>query len=65
MVGSFGGSSQYWLVWLRGLGWEPVARGDLESRVLEVFPDIDFDDPAQVHWVDETEEWPAWQADNS
>ncbi|MBB1253054.1 hypothetical protein [Streptomyces alkaliterrae] len=60
VVGSFGENSRYRLVWLRGIGWEPLAREDFEARVREVFPDIDLDDPEQVHWVDGSEEWPAW-----
>ncbi|MCZ7414014.1 MULTISPECIES: hypothetical protein [unclassified Streptomyces] len=60
VVGSFGdGDHGYRLVWLRGVGWEPVAEKDLERRVREVFPDIDLSDPEQVHWVGADESWPA------
>lgn len=59
VVGSFGDGSGYRLVWFRGLGWEPLAGDEFEHRVREVFPDIDLDDPEQVHWVDAPESWSA------
>lgn len=59
-VGSFGDDHRYRLVWLRGIGWEPLEREEFEPRVREVFPDIDFDDPEQVRWADRPQEWPAW-----
>ncbi|WP_431781826.1 hypothetical protein [Streptomyces chumphonensis] len=60
VVGSFGDADHgYRLVWLRGIGWEPLTEEELEPRLREVFPDIDLADPEQVHWVDEEEAWPA------
>lgn len=61
VVASFGQDHRYRLVHLKGVGWEPLEREEFEPRVRQLFPDIDFDDPEQVHWVDRPEEWPAWQ----
>lgn len=60
VVASFGSDHRYRLVRLRGIGWEPLEQEEFEPRIREVFPDIDLDDPSQVHWVDHPEEWPAW-----
>ncbi|MBW1603503.1 hypothetical protein JJV70_15600 [Streptomyces sp. JJ66] len=65
VVGSFGDDHGYRLVWLRGVGWEPLTEEELEPRVRELFPDIDMTDPQQVHWVDREESWPAaWHEDD-
>jgi hypothetical protein len=60
VVASFGTDDRYRLVRLKGIGWEPLEREEFELRIREVFPDIDFDDPEQVHWVDRPQQWPAW-----
>ncbi|MFE2181294.1 hypothetical protein [Streptomyces sp. NPDC059455] len=52
--------SRYRMVRLRGLGCEPLEREEFEPRVRQVFPDIDLDDPAQVHWEDRPGQWPPW-----
>lgn len=59
VVASFGSDHRYRLVRIRGVGWEPLGPEEFEPRIREVFPDIDFNDPDQVHWVDHPEEWPA------
>ncbi|MFB4195807.1 hypothetical protein [Streptomyces carpaticus] len=59
-VGSFGDDHRYRLVWLRGVGWEPLSEEEFEPRIRQLFPDIDLDDPEQVHWADRPQEWPAW-----
>ncbi|QKV91094.1 hypothetical protein HUT19_04520 [Streptomyces sp. NA02950] len=59
-VEPFDEDSRYRLVRLRGLGCEPLEREEFEPRIRRAFPDIDFDDPEQVHWADRPGQWPAW-----
>ncbi|MFI1963300.1 hypothetical protein ACH429_04030 [Streptomyces pathocidini] len=59
-VAPFDTDGRYRLVHLRGHGWEPLEREEFEPRVQQLFPDLDLDDPDQVHWSDRPGEWPAW-----
>ncbi|MGO4754709.1 hypothetical protein ACWDSL_44170 [Streptomyces sp. NPDC000941] len=59
-VDAYDADTRYRRVWLRGPGWEPLEREEFEPRVRRLFPDIDLDDPEQVHWVDRPGQWPPW-----
>ena len=57
-VAGFHSDTRFRLVRLMGIGWEPMDGAEFENRVRQVFPDIDFNDPQQVHWADRPGEWP-------
>ncbi|MEZ0093189.1 hypothetical protein [Streptacidiphilus sp. EB129] len=57
-VAAYQTDSRYRLVRLKGIGWEPMGENEFRLRVRQVFPEIDFDDPEQVHWADRPGEWP-------
>jgi hypothetical protein len=54
-VAAFHSDSRFRLVRLMGVGWEPMDGEEFERRVRRVFPDIDLNDPQQVHWADRPE----------
>ncbi|WP_042392993.1 hypothetical protein [Streptacidiphilus carbonis] len=57
-VAGYHADTRFRLVRFKGIGWEPLAEGEFELRVRQVFPDIDLDDPDQVFWTDRPREWP-------
>ncbi|MDH2389289.1 MULTISPECIES: hypothetical protein [Streptomyces] len=59
-VAPYDADSRYRRVRFRGSGWESLEREEFEPRVRREFPDIDLDDPEQVHWADRPGEWPPW-----
>lgn len=60
IVAPFDTDRRYRLVHIQGIGWQPLEREEFELRVHQVFPDLDLDDPDQVHWSDHPGEWPKW-----
>jgi hypothetical protein len=60
IVAPFDTDSRYRLVHIEGIGWQPLEREEFEPRVHQVFPELDLDDPDQVHWADRPGEWPRW-----
>ncbi len=60
VVAPYDSDSRYRRVWMRGVGWVQLEREEFELRIRRQFPDIDMDDPAQVHWEDRPWQWPPW-----
>jgi hypothetical protein len=60
VVAPYDSDSRYRRVHMKGTGWISLEREEFEPRIRRLFPDIDLNDPRQVHWDDHPWEWPPW-----